>query len=133
MPTRSGQSYLLDESSESDNCDMDSVLQQTLADLVAQVAALRTETTATNDRLTRLEAIREAAAVREEIRVPVQQYHRRAERNDPDPDEQYVKSVKIDAPTFDGSLEPQLFLDWLQQMDRYFSWYTMPEERKVKL
>ena len=42
-----------------------------------------------------------------------------------------MQSVKIDAPTFDGVLNPSTFLDWLADMDHYFDWYTMSEERHV--
>ena len=48
-----------------------------------------------------------------------------------DPDEQIVSSIKINAPSFDGALEPQLFLDWIKEMDSYFKWYSMSEEQKV--
>ena len=42
-------------------------------------------------------------------------------RNASNPDDQYLKSVKLDVPTFDGCHDPQFFLDWLQQLDRYTS------------
>jgi len=42
-----------------------------------------------------------------------------------------VRSIKINAPSFDGALEPQLFLNWIKEMDRYFKWYSMLEKRKV--
>jgi len=53
-------------------------------------------------------------------------------RNASNPDDQYLKSVKLDVPTFDGCHDPQFFLDWLQQLDRYFKWYLLTETRKVK-
>ena len=37
-----------------------------------------------------------------------------------DTDAQYVKSVKLDAPSFDGCLDPQAFIDWTLVIDRYF-------------
>jgi len=49
-------------------------------------------------------------------------------RNERDPDERIVRSIKINAPSFDGTQEPQLFLDWIKEMDRYFKWYSMSEE-----
>ncbi|XP_020250396.1 uncharacterized protein LOC109827789, partial [Asparagus officinalis] len=49
-----------------------------------------------------------------------------------DPDAQYLRSIKVSAPTFDGKLDPQAFLDWLKNMDRYFDWYALTEPRKVK-
>ena len=52
-------------------------------------------------------------------------------RNERDPDERIMRSIKINAPSFDGTLEPQLFMDWIKEMDNYFKWYVMSEERKV--
>ncbi|PKU75292.1 hypothetical protein MA16_Dca019338 [Dendrobium catenatum] len=49
-----------------------------------------------------------------------------------DNDTQLLKSIKIDAPTFDGTLEPQVFLDWIKGMDSYFKWYNISEEKKVR-
>ena len=42
-----------------------------------------------------------------------------------------MRSIKINAPSFDETLEPQLFIDWIKEMDRYFKWYSMSEERIV--
>ena len=44
----------------------------------------------------------------------------------------FLKSIKIDIPTFNGRHVPQLFLDWTQQLDKYFTWYDLTELRKVK-
>ena len=41
-----------------------------------------------------------------------------------DRDEHIVRNIKINAPSFDGILKPQLFFDWMKEMDRYFKWYT---------
>jgi len=54
------------------------------------------------------------------------------ERSERDPDSQYLKSIEIDVQTFDGRHDPQLFLDWTQQLDKYFTWYDLTEPRKVK-
>ena len=43
-----------------------------------------------------------------------------------------MKGVKIEAPSFDGQLDPTKFLDWLADMDHYFEWYDMSEERRVR-
>ena len=51
--------------------------------------------------------------------------------NERDPDECIMRSIKINAPSFNGTLEPQLFLDWIKEMDHYFKWYSMSEEQKV--
>ena len=36
------------------------------------------------------------------------------------PNEHIIRNIKIDAPSFDGTLEPQLFLDQIKEMDHYF-------------
>ncbi|XP_057958649.1 uncharacterized protein LOC131151421 [Malania oleifera] len=36
-----------------------------------------------------------------------------------------TRKVKIEAPTFDGQMNPKLFQDWLAEMDAYFEWYRM--------
>ena len=48
-----------------------------------------------------------------------------------DQDERLLKSVKIDARTFEGQLDPTKFLNWLADMDHYFEWYEMNDERQV--
>ena len=53
-------------------------------------------------------------------------------RNTPNPDDQYLKSIKLNAHIFDGGHDLQLFLNWLQQLDKYFTWYPITEPRKVK-
>jgi len=40
--------------------------------------------------------------------------------NTADADAQYIKSVKVDAPSFDGRLDPQVYIDWQLAMDSYF-------------
>ena len=52
--------------------------------------------------------------------------------NTSNPDVQYLKSIKIDVPNFEGRHDPQLFVDWTLQLDRYFTWYEFTESRKVK-
>ena len=48
------------------------------------------------------------------------------------PDTQYLKSIKIDIPNFDGRHDPQLFINWTLQLDMYFTGYELTEPRKVK-
>ena len=36
-----------------------------------------------------------------------------------------TKKVKVEAPEFDGRLDPTYFLDWLANMEDYFDWYDM--------
>ena len=49
-----------------------------------------------------------------------------------DHDDQTFRNIKLDAPTFDGSLNPKVYVDWEGEMDQYFEWYDMTEERKCK-
>jgi len=59
--------------------------------------------------------------------------HHRDNSADPsNPDAQYLKSIKIDVPTFDERHDSQFFLDWTLQLDRYFTWYKLTELKKVK-
>ena len=46
---------------------------------------------------------------------------------------QYIRSVKVDAPSFDGRLDPQVYIDWQLAMDRYFRWHVMSKLRKIRL
>ena len=48
------------------------------------------------------------------------------------PDGWVMKIVKIDAPTFNGWIDLQVFSDWLSNMGRYFKWPKMSEIRKVE-
>ncbi|MQL92952.1 hypothetical protein Taro_025587 [Colocasia esculenta] len=36
-----------------------------------------------------------------------------------------IRNARIKAPSFDGSLEPQEYLDWEARMNRYFDWLGM--------
>ena len=38
----------------------------------------------------------------------------------------------MEAPTFDGNLDPKIYTDWEGEIDQYFEWYEMTEERKYK-
>ena len=39
---------------------------------------------------------------------------------------------KIEAPTFDGYLDPWVFTDWLHQMDKFFDYYHWAENKRVR-
>ena len=43
-----------------------------------------------------------------------------------------MKEIKVEAPSFDGQMDPTKFMDWLANMDHYFEWYDMSEERRVR-
>jgi len=49
-----------------------------------------------------------------------------------DTDAQYIKNIKVDAPSFDERLDPQVYIDWQLAMDRYFRWHDMSESRKIR-
>ena len=36
-------------------------------------------------------------------------------------DDQILRNVRLDAPTFDGSLDPKTYIDWEGEMDQYFN------------
>jgi len=38
-----------------------------------------------------------------------------------------TRKVKIEAPTFDGTYDPRVFSDWLEDTDHYFDWYGMDD------
>ena len=112
MLTRSGHLYLLGESSES-GITMD---PQQLADAIAAIAQLAnlTQTAAqTEDRLGRVETRLENCNEHEGERNRMVPYQERGER---DPDSQFLKSIKIDVPTFDGRHDSQLFLIGLNNL-----------------
>ena len=52
--------------------------------------------------------------------------------NTADVDAQYIKSIKVDAISFNGRLDPQVYIDWQLAMDRYFCWHDMSETRKIQ-
>ena len=58
--------------------------------------------------------------------------HREHGHRNFDPDDRILKGVKIEAPNFDGQLDLTKFLDWLADMDHYFEWYDMSDERRVR-
>jgi len=41
--------------------------------------------------------------------------------------------IKVDPPTFDGVHNPKVFSAWLADMNDYFDWFRISEERKVRL
>jgi len=52
--------------------------------------------------------------------------------NTADTNAQYIKSVKVDVFSFNGRLEPQVYIDWQLAMDCYFRWHDMSELRKIR-
>jgi hypothetical protein len=41
--------------------------------------------------------------------------------------------MKIDLPSFDGHLHIEDFLDWITEVEQFFDYMNIPQERKVKL
>lgn len=42
-----------------------------------------------------------------------------------------TRRVKVDTPSFDGSLDPSVFVDWLHSLEDYFDWCGMTDDKKV--
>ncbi|GFZ18311.1 SEC12P-like 2 protein [Actinidia rufa] len=40
--------------------------------------------------------------------------------------------INVEAPTFDGRLDPKAFTDWIREMDHFFEWYNLSDDRKVR-
>ena len=49
-----------------------------------------------------------------------------------DPDDRVMRSVRVEASSFDGSLDPIVYLDWEADMNHFFAWYEMTDARKVR-
>ena len=43
-----------------------------------------------------------------------------------------MSKEKIEAPTFDGCLNPWVFIDWLRQMEKFFDCYHWAKNKKVR-
>ncbi|GMY33688.1 Transposon Ty3-G Gag-Pol polyprotein [Fagus crenata] len=43
-----------------------------------------------------------------------------------------AKKVRVEVPDFAGKIYPQVFSDWLASLERYFEWYDMSDERRVR-
>ncbi|MQL91057.1 hypothetical protein Taro_023661 [Colocasia esculenta] len=52
------------------------------------------------------------------------------EEIDENPRDHDIQNARIEAPSFDGSLEPQDYLDWEARMNRYFDWLGMLDPRR---
>ena len=37
-----------------------------------------------------------------------------------------------EAPTFDGRPDPKLFIDWVNEMDYFFDWHKLSDDKKVR-
>ena len=43
-----------------------------------------------------------------------------------------MSKEKIEAPTFDGCLDPWVFTDWLRQMEKFIDYYHWAENKKMR-
>jgi len=59
-------------------------------------------------------------------------YARRSRRHHRPHDRSY-NDFKVDIVEFEGQLDPNLFMDWLQTVERVFEFKDILDERKVKL
>jgi len=44
-----------------------------------------------------------------------------------------IRRIKIDPPTFDSILSPKIFSDWRANLNYYFDWYRFTEESRFGL
>ena len=104
-----------------------SSLEQTIDDLAKSVHALL-------DRVDRIEASQRETINHEGdnmLRQNNHSYFNRApnfehdhyNRNGPRDYDDRMSKEKIEAPTFDGCLDPWVFIDWLRQMEKFFDYY----------
>jgi len=98
---------------------------KTLEEIKAQMNTL-------GQRMDRLEVERHDGARNEEHQFN----NRREDRinmnyNRYDEDERYL-NIKVDVSNFDGRLNPQYYLDWVMSLERYFKWYEMSQEWRVR-
>ena len=56
----------------------------------------------------------------------------RRRQRDPNEDDRVLRTVRADPPSFEGSLDPHVYLDWEAGMDRYFEWYDMMDQQQVR-
>ncbi len=129
MPTRSGREYLLTHS-KTPLTTMDS---RVLQDLVEQIVALRAD----HDEFKReIRALVQHPRTPEPstpvtaypelslVSPPVGLSHPLRNQHPPDHqrdlDERLLRTVRVDAPTVAGQLEPSMYLDWRAAMDNHF-------------
>jgi len=93
MPNHSGNSYLLDEISEPNTDFMAS--QSTLVDLMAKLEILTTGLDKTNEKVDKLVTDRESSTTAENLNSS-RNNRRHNTDNTPNPDDQFLKNIKID-------------------------------------
>jgi len=43
-----------------------------------------------------------------------------------------MRHIKVEAPTFEGQLDPWIVDRWICDMDQLFDWYNLSENRRVR-
>ena len=153
MPTRRGTSYNTMESpprgeSTSGSMNIEQIMLKFTTDMNAQFEALRADFTdlreETHQRIGQLERRNITLPLGDPQRRNLIGHQRQHERDptpplarglayrDQDPEERLIRSVKIEAPSFEGLPDPTKFLDWLAEMEYYFEWYGVYNERRVR-
>lgn len=62
---------------------------------------------------------------------PVEQFHLPQTRFYHDKQDIF-RRVKVDAPEYDGRLDPNAFLDWLASIEDFFEWYETTDAQHVR-
>ena len=117
MTTRQGTSY---NNMADSNDDPTSTLTQQMAHLINLVTTM-------GDRIAVLEQgqpQRVQAIIQNEPDQPSRDTNR---------DDRVLRNVRVDASSFDGTLDPIKFLNWLSEIKDYFEWYGLEDDRHVGL
>ncbi|PKA46658.1 hypothetical protein AXF42_Ash021274 [Apostasia shenzhenica] len=127
MPTRSGLEY----TRSSSPIPMDPKLETILTTLMARTDCLddiKIKLDEMSDRVARIKVERcthtseiEVDQPRREPTVRRTIHQHTGQAYEPrDPDENYLRSIKVEAPNFDGTLDPKAYLEWEDGMNHYF-------------
>ena len=132
MSTHSGTPYLREEVNK---LNTDSIaFQPTLADLIAKLEAL-THDMAHNRADLHETKVQVKNICRESTAGENSSSSQNRRDNTDNPsnlDDQFLKNIKIDGATFDRRHDPQFFLNWTHQLDKYFTWYNLTKPEKIK-
>ena len=136
MRTRSGRVYDLVEPNMDPNASSSGITSPTdymTLEILKTLEEIKAQMNALGQRMDRLELERHDDSRNEERQLN----NRREERinrnyNRYDEDDRYMKNIKVDVSNFDGRLDPQYYLDWVMSLERYFKWYEMSQERRVR-
>jgi len=50
-----------------------------------------------------------------------------------DGEDDIIRRIKIDPPTSNGIFDPNIFSDWIADLDHYFNWYRFTEDSRIQL